>query len=237
MSARLDVSGLVAGYGESRVLHGVDLHVEPGSITAVVGANGAGKTTLMRALSGLLPAAEGEIRLDGTLLLRPAPHELVERGVSLSPEGRLVFPDIEVEETLRLGAWSRRARLGAAARLEEMYALFPRLRERRRTRGGDLSGGEQQMLALARALMADPRLLLLDEPSLGLAPGMARRMFEMVATIRTRGVTVLIVEQNVAETLGLADRAYVMENGRIALEGTGAELLLLPDLRRRILAL
>lgn len=237
MTAALDVSGLFAGYGESRVLHGVSLHVAPGSITAVVGANGAGKTTLMRALSGLLPVTGGQITLDGRVLHRPSPHELVERGLALSPEGRMVFPDIDVEETLRLGAWSRRARQGRDARVEEMYTLFPRLRERRRTKGGDLSGGEQQMLALARALMADPRLLMLDEPSLGLAPGMARQMFEMISQVRERGVTVLIVEQNVAETLALADRAYVMENGRITLEGAGAELLHLPDLRRRILAL
>ena len=237
MSGLLSLRGAVAGYGASTVLHGISLEVEAGSVTAVIGSNGAGKTTLMRVLAGLLPLRQGELLLDGAALGRDPTHRRVARGLVLVPEGRRVFPDISVEETLWLGAYLCRSRSDRDARVEEMYALFPRLAERRRQRGGSLSGGEQQMLALARGLMARPRLLLLDEPSLGLAPKMADLVFETVVAIRARGVTVLIVEQDVETTLGIADRGYVLESGTNATEGAAAELLAMPDIRQRILGL
>ncbi|MEQ9812205.1 MAG: ABC transporter ATP-binding protein [Azospirillaceae bacterium] len=237
MTALLNLTGIVAGYGPSTVLQGIDLAVREGTITAVIGSNGAGKTTLMRVLAGLIPARAGAIRLDGRDIVREPTHKRVEQGLVLVPEGRLVFPDIAVEDTLRLGAFSRRARGEREATIEAMFQLFPRLKERRRQVGGSLSGGEQQMLALARGLMARPRLLLLDEPSLGLAPKMADLVFETVATIRDQGVTVLIVEQDVETTLGIADDGYVLENGTIATAGRASELLAMPDIRERILGL
>jgi len=237
VSTLLELSGVVAGYGPSTVLQGIDLAVREGTITAVIGSNGAGKTTLMRVLAGLVPARAGAIRLDGRDIAREPTHRRVEQGLVLVPEGRLVFPDIAVEDTLRLGAFSRRARGERETTIEAMYQLFPRLKERRRQAGGSLSGGEQQMLALARGLMARPRLLLLDEPSLGLAPKMADLVFDTVTTIRDQGVTVLIVEQDVETTLQIADDGYVLENGTIATAGRADELLAMPDIRERILGL
>ena len=237
MSALLQASGLFAGYGQAAVLHGVDLAVAEGSITAVIGSNGAGKTTLMRVLSGLLPAGAGAICFAGDAVTALPTSARVARGIVLVPEGRLVFPDLTVDETLRIGAYPRHARAGAAARMAEMHRLFPRLTERRATRAGSLSGGEQQMLALARGLMSVPRLLLLDEPSLGLAPAIAQHVFAAIRTIRDRGTTVLLVEQDVHSTLALADRAYVLENGAIVGEGTGAALLASPLVRESYLGL
>jgi branched-chain amino acid transport system ATP-binding protein len=237
VSALLEAEGLVAGYGASEVLHGVSLKVEEGSITAVIGSNGAGKTTLMRTIAGLLPARGGTIALDGAAVEASPTHARVERGLVLVPEGRLVFADMTVEETLQLGAYARRARAGREDRAGRMYALFPRLAERRRQRAGSLSGGEQQMLALARGLMASPRLLLLDEPSLGLAPAIADLLFQTVARVRAEGVTVLIVEQDVESTLAIADAGYVLESGTIVTAGTAPALLAAPDIRERILGL
>ena len=237
MTALLEATGLFAGYGQAAVLHGVSLAVREGSITAVIGSNGAGKTTLMRVLAGLLAPGAGRLAFAGAIATDLPTAERVARGLVLVPEGRLVFPDLTVEETLRIGAFVRHARAGAAARMAEMYGLFPRLAERRATSAGSLSGGEQQMLALARGLMAVPRLLLLDEPSLGLAPAIAEHVFATLGTIRERGTTVLLVEQDVHSTLALADQAYVLENGAIVGEGTGAALLESPLVRESYLGL
>ena len=237
MSALLQLEKISAGYGEVRILNAVSLEVAEGSISALVGSNGVGKTTLMRVLAGLLPLDDGKVVYSGRDISQAPPHDRVERGMALVPEGRLIFPDFSVEENLRIGAVSPRARAQAAERTEEMFTLFPRLRERRRQAGGTLSGGEQQMLALARGLMSGPRLLLLDEPSLGLAPAITASLFEMIERIRDRGVTVFIVEQDISSTLAISDSAYVMENGRIAVAGTGADLLQDPTVREAYLGL
>jgi branched-chain amino acid transport system ATP-binding protein len=222
VSVSLSVRGLRAGYGALRVLDGIDLEVAAGGLIAVVGPNGAGKTTLLRALSGLIPWA-GDVRLDGTRL--PAtPAAIVARGVGHVPEGRELFPGMSVREHLQLGAWSLPGRL-RSARLEEVIAVFPRLAERRRQLAGSLSGGEQQMLAIARALMSRPRLLMLDEPSLGLAPRMVDELLAVVRRLHQDGVTILLVEQHVAQALAMADEAYVVERGRVVSRGPGPALL------------
>ncbi len=224
----LRVSGLRVHYGVIEALHGVDLVVHRGEIVTVIGANGAGKTTLLKAISGLLPASSGTIdyRPDGTAIdlssLRA--HEIVARGIGQVPEGRRIFQNLTVRENLDLGAFLRHDRAQIAAELEELFGLFPRLRERLAQNAGTLSGGEQQMLAMARALMSRPTLLLLDEPSLGLAPKLVRSIFEIIRTIRARGTTLLLVEQNARLALEAADRAYVLETGTIALSGPAADL-------------
>jgi branched-chain amino acid transport system ATP-binding protein len=237
MTTLLAADSVVAGYGDVLVVHGVAIGAEEGRITALIGANGAGKTTLMRAIAGVLPLAAGALTFAGRAIDRLRAHGRVEAGLVLVPEGRLIFPHMTVEENLRIGAINRRARPVLAEGLDEVYALFPRLAERRRQLGGTLSGGEQQMLALARGLMAKPRLLMLDEPTLGLAPIMARLIFETLARLRAAGLTILLAEQDVAQTLALADRAYVLENGRIALEGSGRELLDDPRVKAAYLGL
>ena len=221
----LETTELVAGYGAIRVLHGVSVTVAPQSITALVGANGAGKTTLLRAIAGLIPVTSGSVRWRGVAIHSQSTAQRVEAGIALVPEGRLVFPTFSVAENLKLGAVVPRARAGSSRRIDAMYALFPRLAERRRQSAGSLSGGEQQMLAIARALMAEPSLLLLDEPTLGLAPIVAKQVFEIVARLRAEGLTILIAEQDVRRTLALADTAYVVENGRITLAGEAKTLL------------
>jgi len=220
----IECTDIVSGYGDIQVLHGVSIGVRPGSITALVGSNGAGKTTLMRTIAGVLPHWSGRILFSGRPLDGADPADRVAAGLALVPEGRLVFPDLSVEENLRLGAFTARARPGRAQRFEKMYAMFPRLKERRRQQAGALSGGEQQMLALARGMMSEPTLLLLDEPSLGLAPQIARQMFDQIKAIRDQGHSILIVEQDLAGTLAIADYGYVMENGRVTVEGTPAQL-------------
>jgi branched-chain amino acid transport system ATP-binding protein len=215
---------VVAGYGDVEVLHGVTIAVRAGTITALLGNNGAGKTTLMRTIAGVLPLQSGTLTYSGNPIDKLDPAERVAAGIALVPEGRLVFADLTVAENLRLGAYTARARGGRLARTEKMYEMFPRLRERRGQMAGALSGGEQQMLALARGLMSEPALLLLDEPSLGLAPQIAEQMFETIAKIRQEGHSILIVEQDIAGTLGIADYGYVMENGRITIEGQPAQL-------------
>jgi branched-chain amino acid transport system ATP-binding protein len=235
--ALLDVSDLDAGYGPVQVLKRVQLSVRENSITAMIGSNGAGKTTTMRTLAGLLAPSYGRIAFAGEDITFTPTNARVANGLTLVPEGRLVFPDFTVEETLRIGAYSPRAHVGADVRSAEMYELFPRLRERRSVRAGSLSGGEQQMLAIARGLMSAPRLLLLDEPSLGLAPSTAEMLFEIIVEIRRRGITVCLVEQDVHSTLEISDYAYVLEDGQIVAEGPARELLSSPRVRESYLGL
>ena len=231
----LTVESLDAGYGEVAVLRGVTLTAAAGQITAIIGANGAGKTTLMRALAGLISPTAGQISVDGQPVTADPPHRRVAKGVVLVPEGRLIFPDLSVRENLMLGGIPAHARPLREASLAEVFALFPRLEERMEQAGSTLSGGEQQMLALGRGLMARPRVLLLDEPTLGLAPAIARMIFQIIPQLRDMGLTVVIAEQDLHRTLRIADRAYVLENGRVAAEGTGAEIANDPAVRRAYL--
>jgi branched-chain amino acid transport system ATP-binding protein len=233
----LDVRNLHAGYGEVAVLRDVSFAVTDGAITAVIGSNGSGKTTMMRAVAGLLPARSGRIDFAGRDLTHARPSERVEAGLALVPEGRLVFPEFTVEDTLRVGAYCTRARAGMAERKAQMYALFPRLYERRRSPAGALSGGEQQMLAIARGLMSAPSLLLLDEPSLGLAPVVVAQLFEAIVAIAKSGVAVCLVEQDVNLSLEIADYAYVLENGAIVLRGPARELIQSDQVRTSYLGL
>ena len=221
----LELSGVDVAYGDLPALRGIDLVVEPGETLSVVGANGAGKTTMLRAISGLLRPRRGEVRFDGERIDRLPCHRVVERGVVHVPEGRKIFPSLTVRENLELGSYTRAARAHRAESLERVFALFPRLREREVQAAGTLSGGEQQMLAIGRALMTRPRLLMLDEPSLGLAPLIVKEIFATIAAINRDGTTVLLVEQNTRQALALSRRGYVLENGRVALVGSGAELL------------
>jgi len=218
----LEVEGLEVAYGAVVAVRGVDLAVAAGEAVALVGANGAGKSSTLNAVVGLAPATAGRIRFKGDEIRGVPTERLVRRGLTLSPEGRRVFPGLTVEENLVVGGYARRR--AAARTAAEMYSLFPILAERRRQLAGTLSGGQQQMLAIARALMSGPELLLLDEPSLGLAPQIVEQIFDLVATLRGRGVTMLLVEQNVAMALDVVDRAYVMAQGRIVGSGTAAEL-------------
>jgi branched-chain amino acid transport system ATP-binding protein len=223
--AALEVRDLAVRHGDVAAVRGVSLRVDPGRIATVIGPNGAGKTTLLAAIAGLLPAAAGEVLLDGARIDGDAVEENAARGLALVPETRELFTGLTVEDNLRLGAFPLRrdpARRGGP--LDEVFATFPRLRERRRQRAGTLSGGEQQMLALGRALMSRPRLLLLDEPSLGLAPLVVREILRVVAALRGRGVSVLLVEQNARAALELADHAYVLETGEVSLAGPAAEV-------------
>lgn len=237
MNMLLDVRNLHAGYGEVAVLRDVSFAVTDGAITALIGSNGSGKTTMMRAVAGLLPARSGRIDFAGRDLTHARPSERVEAGLALVPEGRLVFPEFTVEDTLRVGAYCTRARAGMAERKAQMYALFPRLYERRRSPAGALSGGEQQMLAIARGLMSAPSLLLLDEPSLGLAPVVVAQLFEAIVAIAKSGVAVCLVEQDVNLSLEIADYAYVLENGAIVLRGPARELIQSDQVRTSYLGL
>ncbi len=232
----LEVTGLHAGYGATEILRGIDMAVQPGEIVAVLGSNGVGKTTLNMALSGIIPARAGTIRFGGEPITGRTPAQIVAAGLVHVPEGRRVFPNLSVRENLVLGSY-RRGRPHRAATLERVLATFPRLRERLRQSAGTLSGGEQQMLAIGRGLMAEPRLLILDEPSLGLSPLLVEEMFTLIALLRTEGLAIMLVEQNVVQSLDLADRAYVLENGRHVMAGTAAALRDDPDLRRTYLGL
>jgi branched-chain amino acid transport system ATP-binding protein len=239
-AARLEVERLQAEYRDIPVLWEASLRVEPGELVALVGANGAGKTTLLRVLSGLrdgfLRVTRGTVAFGGRSLVGLEPAAIVRLGIAHVPEGRRLFPGLTVQENLRLGGYLA-SRAEAALALERVLELLPLLRERRRQLAGTLSGGEQQLVALGRALVQRPALLLLDEPSLGLAPRMVAALFEMVGRVRALGVSVLLVEQNVRQALGLADRGYVLENGRIVLEGSGGELAEHPKVRRAYLGL
>ncbi|MGH8668303.1 MAG: ABC transporter ATP-binding protein [Burkholderiales bacterium] len=220
----LKVAGLRAAYGHTRVLHGLDFAMQKGAITALLGANGAGKTTTLRALCAMV-RTQGEIRLDGERIDGRATEDIVRRGVAHVPDGRGTFLNLSTEENLRLGAYTREDRGKVEADLERVYGYFPRLRERRRQQAGTLSGGEQQMLAISRGLMLAPKLMLLDEPSFGLAPLLVRELFEILRRInRQEQVSLLLVEQNAAMALELADSAYLIETGRVVLAGSAAEL-------------
>ena len=227
----LQVDDLVVSYGEHRALKGISFAVDEGEVVALIGANGAGKSTTLRALSGLVTRAGGRMVFGGEDITRREPRAIVERHLIHCPEGRQVFGRLTVEENLLLGAPRRSSRRVLKADTVEIYALFPRLEERRRQQARTLSGGEQQMLALGRALMARPRLLMLDEPSLGLAPNLVTSVFEVVAALNRRGVTILLVEQNARKALAAAHRGYVLEVGSITLSGTGTALLDDPAVR------
>ncbi len=223
-SAHLRLEGVVSGYGQIMAIKGISLHVETGEIVALIGANGAGKSTTLRTISGLLRPRAGVISFEGKRIDHVAPHLIVGRGISHSPEGRAIFGRLSVLENLRLGAYQRSSRGEINQDMERVLGLFPRLRERVKQDGGTLSGGEQQMLAIARALMARPRLLLLDEPSMGLSPVLVETIFRTVIEINRAGTTILLVEQNAAMALQVARRGYVLESGSIALEASAAEL-------------
>lgn len=233
----LTLDGVSASYGDFQALFDITLQVNPGQIVTLIGANGAGKTTTLRVISGLLPPKGGAVRFLGEDISKSPPDEIVERGVSHVPEGRQLFPHMSVEENLALGAYIGRARPKLKQAMEEQFEFFPRLKERRKQLAGTLSGGEQQMVAVARALMAQPKLLLLDEPSLGLAPKVVEEVFGKIQQVGKSGVTVLMVEQNVVEGLSISDRAYVVENGAIALQGTAKELLANQQVRAAYLGL
>ncbi len=225
MSTLLRLEAIEAGYGDMTAVRGVSLEVRAGEIVAIIGSNGAGKTTTLRAICGLIPLRSGHVELDGARLAGHTPAAIVAGGLAHVPEGRQLFPTMTVLENLELGARTRESRARRPETLERVFALFPHLAERRRQLAGTLSGGEQQMTAVGRALMACPRLLMLDEPSLGLAPVVVASIFENLARINKDGVTILLVEQNVPRALRLSHRAYVLENGTIALEGPSARLL------------
>jgi branched-chain amino acid transport system ATP-binding protein len=232
----LSVEGLAAGYGDVLAVRSVSLEVREGECVALIGANGAGKTTILRAISGLLPIRAGRVRFRGESLAGLSPRRVVERGLAHVPEGRQVFPSLTVRENLEMGARTREARAGRNASFDAVFALFPRLQERERQLAGTLSGGEQQMLAIGRALMARPRLLLLDEPSLGLAPIVVGEIFGIVRRLNEdEGLAVLLVEQNARVALDVATRAYVLEVGRVAVEGESDELRVNEGVRRSYL--
>ena len=221
----LELRGVEVAYGDLPALRGVSVSVEPGETLSVVGANGAGKTTMLRAISGLLRPRAGQILLDGVRLDTLPSHVIVEHGLVQVPEGRKIFPSLTVLENLEMGSYIAAAKARRREGLAQVFALFPRLEERRGQAAGTMSGGEQQMLAIGRALMARPRVLMLDEPSLGLAPIIVKEIFRIIGEISQLGTTVLLVEQNTRQALALSRRGYVLENGRVVLEGSGAELL------------
>jgi len=233
--SQLAVEGLDVYYGAVHALKGVSVRVEQGEIVTLIGANGAGKTTLLRCISGLVPARSGRVLFEGRDISKVPAHEIVALGLSQSPEGRMVFANLSVEDNLELGAYRRKDRAAIAGDRDEVYRQFPRLLERRRQLAGTLSGGEQQMLAIGRALMSRPRVLLLDEPSLGIAPLLVRDIFKNIVEINRRGVTILLVEQNAHMALGIAARGYVLETGRVVLEDSAASLAANDEVRKAYL--
>jgi branched-chain amino acid transport system ATP-binding protein len=234
--ALLEVSDLHTFYGNIEALKGISLEVEDGEIVTLIGSNGAGKSTTLRSISGLTPPREGSIRFDGQEIGETPPQDIVRLGISQSPEGRKIFPRMTVRENLELGAYLRRDGAAAVARdLDRVFDLFPRLKERERQKAGTMSGGEQQMLAIGRAMMADPKLLLLDEPSMGLAPVLVERIYETVAEINKQGTTILLVEQNANFALEVSARGYVLETGEIALSDSSEALRTNPDVQRAYL--
>lgn len=234
----LKVNGIDVGYGDVQVLKNVSLDVQEKELVAVIGANGAGKTTLMRTISGLLKPKQGYIEYQGIRISDFEPHKITAQGVVQVPEGRLLFPQMTVKENLEMGAFTLKNKNEINGRLKTVYDLFPRLKERERQAAGTMSGGEQQMVAVGRALMSSPSLMLFDEPSLGLAPKLVMQIFDLVVKINKElGITVLLVEQNVQHSCQISDRAFVIENGEVVLSGTGAEMLENPHVRRAYLGL
>ena len=231
----LKIEGLRVNYGGIQALRGISLEVPDGKIVTLIGANGAGKSTTLRTVTGLVKAAEGSILWDGHELLGRSIDKIIATGIAMSPEGRRVFPDMTVLENLKIGAYLRHDKAEIDKDIQWVYSLFPRLEERSWQLAGTLSGGEQQMLAVGRALMSRPKLLLLDEPSLGLAPLVVQDIFKIIQEINRQGVTVLLVEQNATAALAIADRAYVLENGRITLSGAAREMLTNPEIKRMYL--
>ena len=227
----LQVSGLKVGYGGIQAVKGIDFEVRTGELVSLIGSNGAGKTTTMKAITGTLTLGDGDIRYQGESIRGQGAWDLVKKGLVMVPEGRGVFARMTITENLQMGAFVRRDKAGIAADMDRMFALFPRLKERRDQLAGTMSGGEQQMLAMARALMSQPKLLLLDEPSMGLSPIMVDKIFEVVRDVYAQGVTVLLVEQNASRALAIANRGYVMESGIITMTGPGKELLSDPKVR------
>jgi len=231
----LETRGLEVSYGQIKAVKGIDVQIRHGELVCLIGANGAGKTTTLKALAGMLPPSQGEILFEGERITGTPAHTLVRRGIALVPEGRGIFGRLKVEENLRLGAYARRDSAGIRQDMERAYSLFPRLAERRRQFAGTLSGGEQQMLAIGRALLSRPRLLLLDEPSMGLAPMLVQKIFEIIRKIAAEGVTLLLVEQNAKLALQISHRGYVFESGRVALTDTASALLDNPRVRQAYL--
>jgi branched-chain amino acid transport system ATP-binding protein len=227
----LEVSGIDVFYGDAQALHQLSIQVREGEVVTLVGSNGAGKTTTLRAISGLRPVARGDILFEDRSLARLPAHRRAELGIASVPEGRELWPMLTVQENLELGAYGKAARRHLDDSLERVHALFPRIKERSRQLAGSMSGGEQQMVAIARALMSRPRLVMLDEPSLGLAPVVVSQVFDIIRRLHQEGLTILLVEQNLKKALEVADRGYVVETGRIAMEGAAADLLDNPDIR------
>jgi branched-chain amino acid transport system ATP-binding protein len=232
----LTVTGLRTGYGATEILRGVDLAVHAGEVVAVLGSNGAGKSTLNRTISGVMRPWQGSIHFTGIPIGKVRPAEIVSRGLIHVPEGRRIFPNMSVRENLDLGAY-RRGGARKKANRNKVFSIFPRLAERQRQNAGTLSGGEQQMLAIGRGLMAEPRLLILDEPSLGLSPLLVEELFELIKRINAEGIALLLVEQNVVQSLEVARRAYILDNGRFVLQGSAAEIRNNPDLKRAYLGM
>lgn len=231
----LELKNVSVNYGRIEAIHDMSFAVQQGEIVSLIGANGAGKSTTMKTISGLLTPAAGTIEFEGEDITRMKPHIRVVRGISQAPEGRGIFPGMTVLENLEMGSFGRKDRSGMSADFERVYSLFPRLAERKNQFGGTMSGGEQQMLAIGRALMAAPRLLLLDEPSMGLAPQFIRQIFAIIREINQQGTTILLVEQNATQALARADRAFVLETGTITHRGTGRELLANPAVKEAYL--
>ena len=227
----LEVTGLRVAYGGIQAVRSITFHVREGELVALIGANGAGKTSTLKAVARVIEAAGGDVHFCGEEITRLAPHKIIRKGIALVPEGRGVFPRLTVAENLAMGAFSRADKVEIAADIEKMYAYFPRLKERQAQLAGTLSGGEQQMLAIGRALMSRPKLLLLDEPSMGLAPIMVQKIFEVVRAVAAEGMTTLLIEQNAKLALEVSQRAYVMESGEVTLHGESAQLLNDPKVR------
>jgi branched-chain amino acid transport system ATP-binding protein len=233
--ALLEVTGLHTFYGNIEALKGISLTVDEGECVTLIGSNGAGKSTTLRSISGVTPPREGSIKFDGTEIGEVPPQEIVQMGISQSPEGRHVFPRMTVRENLDLGAYLRKDRSNIEKDMDRVFTLFPRLKERERQKGGTMSGGEQQMLAIGRALMANPKLLLLDEPSMGIAPILVERIYETIEEINRQGTTILLVEQNANYALGVSERGYVLETGTIALEDKSSTLMTNPEVQKAYL--
>jgi branched-chain amino acid transport system ATP-binding protein len=233
----LTLRNVNAGYGDFQALFDISLDVNAGEAVAVIGPNGAGKTTLMRVISGLIPASRGQITMETTSVLDTPPHQVVALGIAHVPENRRLFPRMTVEDNLRMGSFAPQFRARFSERLDFVYDLFPRMKERRSQMAGTMSGGEQQMCAIGRALMSDPKLLLMDEPSAGLAPVIVQQVFGLIERIRAQGLTVLIVEQNVKQVLGVVDRAYVIEAGSLRMQGTSQELLQSEEIQKSFMGM